>query len=30
MAFMTNGIRRDEAVAIARRDLSDTVRASGR
>jgi CubicO group peptidase (beta-lactamase class C family) len=30
MAFLTNGIRRDEAGAIARRDLSDAVRASGR
>ncbi len=27
MAFMTNGVRRDEAGAIARRDLSDAVRA---
>ncbi len=26
MAFMTNGVRRDEAGAIARRDLSDAVR----
>lgn len=30
MAFLTNGVRRDEAGAIARRDLSDAVRASGR
>jgi CubicO group peptidase (beta-lactamase class C family) len=30
MAFTTNGIRRDEAGAIARRDLSDAVRALGR
>ena len=30
MAFLTNGIRRDEAGAIARRDLSDTVRACTR
>src|SRR5215211_5902390 len=28
MAFMTNGVRRDEASAIARRDLSDAVRAT--
>jgi CubicO group peptidase (beta-lactamase class C family) len=28
MAFLTNGVRRDEAGAIARRDLSDTVRAA--
>ena len=28
MAFMTNGVRRDEASAIARRDLSDAVRAA--
>jgi CubicO group peptidase (beta-lactamase class C family) len=27
MAFLTNGVRRDEAAAIARRDLSDAVRA---
>jgi CubicO group peptidase (beta-lactamase class C family) len=27
MAFLTNGVRRDEAGAIARRDLSDAVRA---
>lgn len=30
MAFMTNGLRRDEAGAIARRDLSDAVRALSR
>jgi CubicO group peptidase (beta-lactamase class C family) len=30
LAFMSNGVRRDEAGAIARRDLSDTVRALGR
>ena len=30
MAFLTNGVRRDEAGATARRDLSDAVRASGR
>ena len=30
MAFLTNGVRRDEAGATARRDLSDTVRTSGR
>jgi CubicO group peptidase (beta-lactamase class C family) len=30
MAFMTNGVRRDEAGATARRDLSDAVRAIGR
>jgi CubicO group peptidase (beta-lactamase class C family) len=30
MAFMTNGVRRDEAGAIARRDLSDAVRAGCR
>jgi CubicO group peptidase (beta-lactamase class C family) len=30
MAFLTNGIRRDEAGAIARRDLSDAVRAAVR
>ena len=30
MAFLTNGVRRDEAGAIARRDLSDAVRAAGR
>lgn len=29
MAFLTNGVRRDEAGAIARRDLSDAVRAIG-
>ena len=29
MAFLTNGVRRDEAGATARRDLSDAVRASG-
>jgi CubicO group peptidase (beta-lactamase class C family) len=28
MAFLTNGVRRDEAGAIARRDLSDAVRAT--
>lgn len=28
MAFLTNGVRRDEAGAIARRDLSDAVRAA--
>ena len=27
MAFLSNGVRRDEAGAIARRDLSDAVRA---
>jgi hypothetical protein len=26
MAFLTNGVRRDKAGAIARRDLSDAVR----
>ncbi len=30
MAFMTNGVRRDEAGATNRRDLSDAVRALGR
>ena len=30
MAFMTNGVRRDEAGAIARRDLSDAVRLIGK
>jgi hypothetical protein len=30
MAFMSNGVRRDEARATARRDLSDAVRAIGR
>jgi CubicO group peptidase (beta-lactamase class C family) len=30
MAFMSNGVRRDEAGAIARRDLSDAVRSLGR
>ena len=30
MAFLTNGVRRDEAGAIARRDLSDAVRAVSR
>jgi CubicO group peptidase (beta-lactamase class C family) len=30
MAFMSNGVRRDEAGATARRDLSDAVRALGR
>ena len=30
MAFLTNGVRRDEAGAIARRNLSDAVRASSR
>ncbi len=30
MAFLTNGIRRDEAGAVARRDLSDAVRATFR
>jgi CubicO group peptidase (beta-lactamase class C family) len=30
MAFLTNGVRRDEAGAIARRDLSDAVRAAYR
>jgi CubicO group peptidase (beta-lactamase class C family) len=30
MAFLTNGVRRDEAGATARRDLSEAVRASGR
>jgi hypothetical protein len=29
MAFLSNGVRRDEAGAIARRDLSDAVRAIG-
>ena len=29
MAFLTNGVRRDEAGAIARRDLSDAVRSGG-
>jgi CubicO group peptidase (beta-lactamase class C family) len=29
MAFMTNGVRRDEAGATARRDLSDAVRCMG-
>ena len=29
MAFLSNGVRRDEAGAIARRDLSDAVRAVG-
>jgi CubicO group peptidase (beta-lactamase class C family) len=29
MAFLTNGVRRDEAGAVARRDLSDAVRAIG-
>jgi CubicO group peptidase (beta-lactamase class C family) len=29
MAFLTNGVRRDEAGAIARRNLSDAVRAVG-
>jgi len=29
MAFLSNGLRRDEAGAIARRDLSDAVRAVG-
>jgi CubicO group peptidase (beta-lactamase class C family) len=28
MAFLTNGVRRDEAGAVARRDLSDAVRAT--
>jgi CubicO group peptidase (beta-lactamase class C family) len=28
MAFLSNGLRRDEAGAIARRDLSDAVRAT--
>jgi len=28
MAFLTNGVRRDEDGAIARRDLSDAVRAT--
>jgi hypothetical protein len=28
MAFLSNGVRRDEAGAIARRDLSDAVRAA--
>jgi hypothetical protein len=27
MAFLSNGVRRDQAGAIARRDLSDAVRA---
>jgi CubicO group peptidase (beta-lactamase class C family) len=30
MAFLSNGVRRDEAGAVARRDLSDAVRAVGR
>jgi CubicO group peptidase (beta-lactamase class C family) len=30
MAFLTNGVRRDEAGATARRDLSDAVRAACR
>jgi CubicO group peptidase (beta-lactamase class C family) len=30
MAFLTNGVRRDQAGAIARRDLSDAVRAAFR
>jgi hypothetical protein len=30
LAFMTNGVRRDEAGATARRDLSDAVREIGR
>jgi hypothetical protein len=30
MAFLANGVRRDEAGAVARRDLSDAVRAAGR
>ncbi len=30
MAFLTNGVRRDEAGAIARRDLSDLVRTTCR
>jgi len=30
MAFLTNGVRRDEAGAVARRDLSDAVRAIGK
>jgi CubicO group peptidase (beta-lactamase class C family) len=30
MAFLTNGVRRDEAGAVARRDLSDAVRAAFR
>ena len=30
MAFLSNGVRRDEAGAIARRDLSDAVRAAWR
>jgi len=30
MAFLTDGVRRDEAGAVARRDLSDAVRAAGR
>ncbi len=30
MAFLTNGVRRDEAGATARRDLCDAERASGR
>jgi CubicO group peptidase (beta-lactamase class C family) len=29
MAFLSNGLRRDEAGAVARRDLSDSVRAVG-
>ena len=28
MAFLSNGVRRDESGAIARRDLSDAVRAA--
>jgi CubicO group peptidase (beta-lactamase class C family) len=30
MAFLANGVRRDPAAAVARRDLSDAVRAGGR
>jgi CubicO group peptidase (beta-lactamase class C family) len=30
MAFLSNGVRRDEAGAVARRDFSDAVRALGR
>jgi CubicO group peptidase (beta-lactamase class C family) len=30
MAFMSNGVRRDEAGAVARRNLSDAVRAAFR
>jgi CubicO group peptidase (beta-lactamase class C family) len=30
MAFLTDGVRRDAAGAVARRDLSDAVRAAGR